>query len=231
MRSSKKRQQQLQEQSLIQLKLKNKVMAKSKSLEDLAEQGAAEVPLINIRDSNYLGKLYLGTPKSQAAILTFDSGSEFLAVASSLCYEKGSQEELEVPNGRVLSTSSKTCSDVVYDVKKSTSAREVQDEAITVSYGSAKLRGSLIDDKTCLMPVDIKSDASEKDKDQALDDGQCFNIDLIAMKSWTGIHAGTNGILGLSPKKDETYRKRHILWAMKNSGTIKDAMVSFSISQ
>lgn len=45
-------------------------------------------------------------------------------------------------------------------------------------------------------------------------------MNLIALETSTGLHNTTNGILGLSPRKDPKHNREHILWAMKHSGTI-----------
>jgi len=45
-----------------------------------------------------------------------------------------------------------------------------------------------------------------------------------------GLEENTDGILGLSPHKDGEKRKLHYLWALKDSGIIDKAIVSFSIS-
>lgn len=40
-----------------------------------------------------------------------------------------------------------------------------------------------------------------------------------------------DGILGLSPHKDESMKKQHYLWSLKNNGLIDRSIVSFSITQ
>lgn len=82
------------EENLIQTKARSGSQSSVKKLVQLSVGKFAEVPLVNLQDSSYLGTLYLGTPISQPAKLTFDSGSEFLAVMSSLC------EAPESPTGK-----------------------------------------------------------------------------------------------------------------------------------
>jgi len=45
-----------------------------------------------------------------------------------------------------------------------------------------------------------------------------------------GLEDNTDGILGLSPHKNEEKRKLHYLWSLKDSGIIAKAIVSFSIA-
>ena len=45
-----------------------------------------------------------------------------------------------------------------------------------------------------------------------------------------GLEENVDGILGLSPHKNDEKRKLHYLWALKDQGIIEKAIVSFSIS-
>jgi hypothetical protein len=45
-----------------------------------------------------------------------------------------------------------------------------------------------------------------------------------------GLEDNTDGILGLSPNKDGKKRNLHYLWALKDSGIISKAVVSFNIA-
>lgn len=56
----------------------------------MKDQLNLKVPLENRNDAVYVGTIYLGSPKSQPARVVFDTGSEYLAVTSSLCDDKTS---------------------------------------------------------------------------------------------------------------------------------------------
>ena len=45
-----------------------------------------------------------------------------------------------------------------------------------------------------------------------------------------GLGKNSDGILGLSPHKDESKKKLHYLWSLRDNGIIDNAMVSFSIT-
>ena len=45
-----------------------------------------------------------------------------------------------------------------------------------------------------------------------------------------GLGKKSDGILGLSPHKDEAKKKLHYLWSLKDNGIIENALVSFSIT-
>jgi len=52
----------------------------------------------------------------------------------------------------------------------------------------------------------------------------------LALYKSSGLEENTDGILGLSPHKNEEKRQLHYLWALKDSGIISKAMVSFNIA-
>lgn len=47
-----------------------------------------QVPLQSRGDALYLGTVYIGSPNSQPAKVVFDTGSEYLAVTSTLCSDE-----------------------------------------------------------------------------------------------------------------------------------------------
>ncbi len=53
--------------------------------EDMKDEIKLQVPLESRNDAVYMGTVYLGTQNSQPANVVFDTGSEYLAVTSSLC--------------------------------------------------------------------------------------------------------------------------------------------------
>lgn len=60
---------------------------------------------------------------------------------------------------------------------------------------------------------------------------ECAPFEFLALYEAKGLAKQFDGILGLSPHKDVSRKKEHILWSFKNHGLIGRAMVSFSISQ
>lgn len=58
--------------------------------EDNKDDLALQVPLTSRNDAVYMGTVYMGSPVSQAARVVFDTGSEYLAITSSLCDDKTS---------------------------------------------------------------------------------------------------------------------------------------------
>ena len=106
------------------------------------------------------------------------------------------------------------CKDTAYDIAKSTTVKRLENSYTQVTYGSAHLSGQMVTEVTCLNPVNISKSASKDERRKALKDDWCFNMNLIALEQAQGLHNATNGILGLSPKKDPRKNKEHILWAM-----------------
>lgn len=58
--------------------------------EDNKDDLQLQVPLTSRNDAVYMGTVYMGSPKSQPARVVFDTGSEYLAITSSLCDDKTS---------------------------------------------------------------------------------------------------------------------------------------------
>jgi len=58
--------------------------------EDNKDEMQLQVPLVSKNDAVYMGTVFLGTPESQPASVVFDTGSEYLAVTSSLCDDNSS---------------------------------------------------------------------------------------------------------------------------------------------
>jgi len=52
---------------------------------DLKDDLQQKVMLESLKDALYMGTIYIGTPISQPIKVAFDTGSEFLAITSSLC--------------------------------------------------------------------------------------------------------------------------------------------------
>jgi hypothetical protein len=61
-------------------------------------------------------------------------------------------------------------------------------------------------------------------------DNKCTNFQFLGLYKAEGLEDNTDGILGLSPHKNAEKRKLHYLWALKDSGIIDKAVVSFNIA-
>jgi hypothetical protein len=61
------------------------VSEKAKADMDEKDELKLQVPLESRNDAVYMGTVYLGSPISQPVNVVFDTGSEYLAVTSSLC--------------------------------------------------------------------------------------------------------------------------------------------------
>jgi hypothetical protein len=59
---------------------------------------------------------------------------------------------------------------------------------------------------------------------------KCSPFQFLALYRADGLEDNTDGILGLSPHKNQDKRQLHYLWSLKDSGIIDRAMVSFSIA-
>jgi hypothetical protein len=53
--------------------------------EDKKDDMTLQVPLNSRNDAVYMGTVHMGSPISQPASVVFDTGSEYLAITSSLC--------------------------------------------------------------------------------------------------------------------------------------------------
>lgn len=117
-----------------------------------------KVPLKNEDGDGYVGTIYVGSEERPVNVL-FDTGSDYLAITSDLCSDDKLGEKTEdVP---VFNTTTLTyvhsgkdhrkCKSQAYLSKNSTSAKKMEsadDEKL--DYGSAKLRGKLYQDTTCI---------------------------------------------------------------------------------
>ena len=152
--------------SLVQQKLKrppesDQLISETADLSlDLKNQFKLKVPLESRGDALYLGFLHLGTPFSQPVKVVFDTGSEFLAVTSSLCQDSTTPEEFRFkkydPVKRAFVQRDHTkqrCLNQAYDMNKSTSQKILSKAALKVSYGSADLQGFLFRDQLCIQSL------------------------------------------------------------------------------
>jgi hypothetical protein len=59
---------------------------------------------------------------------------------------------------------------------------------------------------------------------------KCALFEFLALYKAQGLGKDSDGILGLSPHKDNDKKKLHYLYSLKDNGIIDNAMVSFSIT-
>lgn len=120
-------------------------------------QSGVRVDLTNEDGAGYTGTIYLGSTDKPVKVL-FDTGSDFLAVTSSLCDDPklGKQEERTAvfdpksltykPDSRDL----RKCKSIAYNIKDSESSKALGGDDERLDYGSAKLQGKLYQDRTCI---------------------------------------------------------------------------------
>lgn len=78
--------------------------------------------LENLMNAQYIGALYLGSPKQQYAELSFDTGSNWLTVTSSLGSVRGQKKG-------------------AYDLMQTGSGFAVSQQIVNEKYGSTYLNG------------------------------------------------------------------------------------------
>ena len=141
----------------------------NESLIKTKDKGIA-VPLVNVLNSQYMGRIYVGQPASQSALVVVDSGSNWLTV---MAYGK----------------------EKAYSPQKSDTARFIGSNE-PQTYGSATLSGSLFKDTVCMSDLGGKSKPQEED----LANADCVSdFQFIAVTESRGLNAGIQGILGLGP--------------------------------
>mmetsp|Transcript_2625 Transcript_2625/g.4067 ORF Transcript_2625/g.4067 Transcript_2625/m.4067 type:complete len:98 (-) Transcript_2625:565-858(-) len=94
-----------------------------------------------------MGTVFMGSPKSQSARVVFDTGSEYLAVTSSLCDDKTSGnfkfKKYDPLSGSFVQRDQLTerCMTQAYDMHGSDSNKILSKASSKLTYGSAKLQG------------------------------------------------------------------------------------------
>lgn len=58
----------------------------------------------------------------------------------------------------------------------------------------------------------------------------CAPFQFLALYKAQGLEEKTDGILGLSPHKNQEKRNLHYLWSLKDNGIIDKAMISFNLA-
>lgn len=134
---------------------------------DIKEDIQQKVILESLKDSLYLGTIYIGTPVSQPIRVAFDTGSEFLAITSSLCNDATTPERFKfkkfdpVHNSLVdRKNSTSRCLNQAFDIDKSKTAKILSNRAQKVEYGSAELDGFMFEDYTCIQSINSNSNQS-----------------------------------------------------------------------
>jgi hypothetical protein len=92
-----------------------------------------------------MGTIYMGSPVSQPSRLVFDTGSEYLAVTSSLCDDKTSGnfkfKKYDPISGSFVQRDqlNERCLTYAYNMQKSDSNKILSKASSKLTYGSAKL--------------------------------------------------------------------------------------------
>lgn len=103
------------------------------------------MPLTSRNDAVYMGTIHMGSPKSQPARVVFDTGSEYLAVTSSLCDDKTSGnfkfKKYDPLSGSFVQRDqlNERCKTQAYDMHHSDSNKILSKASSKLTYGSAKL--------------------------------------------------------------------------------------------
>ena len=84
-----------------------------------------------------------------------------------------------------------------------------------MNYGSAKLKGKLYTDTVCIDPIGNRCTK---------------NFEFLALYDAKGLNSDIDGILGLANHKDSEKRHLNYVWALKDSGVISKACVTFSVT-
>jgi len=213
------------------------VSEKANTAEDQKDEIKLQVPLESRNDAVYMGVVYLGSPNSQPANVVFDTGSEYLAVTSSLCDDSTSGNfkfKKYDPSANSFVERDQTanrCKTQAYDMHKSDSQKILSKASSKLTYGSAKLQGFIWQDYTCINPLPEGNKAGDGVQLKLqLSQNKCALFQFLALYKSQGLGQNSDGILGLSPHKDTNKKKLHYLWSLKDNGIIDHAIVSFSIT-
>lgn len=130
-------------------KLKQKQLVSEIALadEDNTTDESLQVPLSSRNDAVYMGTIYMGSPVSQATRVVFDTGSEYLAVTSSLCDDNTSGnfkfKKYDPISGSFVQRDqlNERCLTSAYNMQKSDSNKILSKASSKLTYGSAKLQG------------------------------------------------------------------------------------------
>jgi hypothetical protein len=129
------------------MKTKQLVSEVASAEEDNKNDLNLQVPLSSRNDAVYMGTIYMGSPESQPTKVVFDTGSEYLAVTSSLCDDKTSGnfkfKKYDPISGSFVQRDqlSDRCLTTAYQMQKSDSNKILSKASSKLTYGSAKLQG------------------------------------------------------------------------------------------
>ena len=115
-----------------------------------------------------MGQVYVGTPDSQPVTVVFDTGSEYLAITSSLCDDSSSGDfkfkkfdqdanQFVQKNGTVTE---ERCKSKAYNMGQSATNQVLSKQSSKLTYGSAKLQGFIWEDYVCIQPLNLQSDST-----------------------------------------------------------------------
>jgi hypothetical protein len=110
----------------------------------MKDEQSLQVPLESRGDAVYVGTIYLGAPNTQPVKVVFDTGSEYLAITSSLCDDKtAGNYKFKVfdsaHNDFIDKSVPDRCVTKAYDMHKSNSSKILSRSSSKLTYGSANL--------------------------------------------------------------------------------------------
>lgn len=183
--------------------------------------------LQNIKDIEFLGSIYLGSPTSQKARVVLDTGSDWLTI-------KGCLSEAHCHTRKIINLIEQNSKlkgkpveqpDTVYFMNQTVTGQAVNNIGFPLSYGSANLEGFKFQDFVCLLPLNISK--IKEVKQSTYDNHYCVKeLRFQSIMSGQGLEMA-DGILGLSPKN---YGRHSLLPELKINGLIDRTIVSFSNS-
>jgi hypothetical protein len=118
--------------------------------------------LSNIKDIEYLGNIFIGTPTSQRARVVFDTGSDWLTIKSCLTEAHCHTKKVKVKDPSNLSEDDEPAladdpavlkPDTAYFMNQTSTGSAVNNIGFPLSYGSANLEGFKFQDYVCLLPI------------------------------------------------------------------------------
>jgi len=167
----------------------------------------------------YVGNLFINESPLR---LIFDTGSDYLAITSSLCGDKRFDDEVTAAfdaaeragsggdsstggvggkaagappassNVQLRDEKPQRCDSQAYSLAQSSDSQELKEDDVTLNYGSAHFKGKLYKDKVCIDPI------ANRCNDQ---------FQFLALYQAKGLGPSVDGILGLANHKDPA--KKH----------------------
>lgn len=109
-----------------------------------------ESDLSNIKDIEYLGNIYIGTPSSQKARVVFDTGSDWLTIKACLTEAHCHTKKVKAKDPQDQSAEDEPAQeddpaivkpDTAYFMNQTSTGSAVNNIGFPLSYGSANLEG------------------------------------------------------------------------------------------